>query len=179
MPQIGANNEPLLERAIFGYDGTDYRVVKVDASGNLVAAVLADQNVQARLHGYDGTNWRKLQQVFGYTDRVVEKQTTVSTGAGTTAVDSTAVEAGYVHVISSVAAWHSNVGALFCVLQFYNGTNYLEQSIAPALAQYTLMSLSLPFVLKASDSLRFYAVALPAGQSVFLSLNGYKMKIND
>ena len=45
MPRVGVNNEPLLERAIFGFDGSDYRVVKVDTDGNLVAAVKASQSI--------------------------------------------------------------------------------------------------------------------------------------
>lgn len=46
MPKVGVNNEPLLERAIFGFDGADYRVVKVDTDGNLVAAVKASQEIE-------------------------------------------------------------------------------------------------------------------------------------
>jgi hypothetical protein len=46
MPLVGVNNEPLLERAIFGFDGTSYRVVKIDGDGNLVAALKASQEIE-------------------------------------------------------------------------------------------------------------------------------------
>ncbi len=46
MALVGVNNEPLLERAVFGFDGTNYRVVKVDTDGNLVAALKASQTIE-------------------------------------------------------------------------------------------------------------------------------------
>ncbi len=45
MPKVGVDNEPLLERVMFGYDGTNYRIVKIDTDGNLVAAIKTSQSV--------------------------------------------------------------------------------------------------------------------------------------
>jgi len=51
MPKVGVSGEPLLERLAFGYDGTDYRPVKVDTTGRLMvdAAEIGDSLAQGQL----------------------------------------------------------------------------------------------------------------------------------
>ena len=66
MAKVGVNNDPLHERLMFGYDGTDYRVVKVDTGGNLVFAALADQNIQARDYGWISGAWQKNPLMPGF-----------------------------------------------------------------------------------------------------------------
>jgi hypothetical protein len=116
MPKVGVNNEPLLERLIFGYDGADYRVVKVDTSGNLVAAILAgqsievtqdtaadlkatvslaaDQDVQARGYGWVSAAWQKNPLLIGYSGTGSEEVKNLSAAAGTNQLNGTAVPAG-------------------------------------------------------------------------------------
>ena len=45
MPKVGVNQEPLNERLVFAFDGTDYRVVKCDTDGQLLAALATGQTV--------------------------------------------------------------------------------------------------------------------------------------
>jgi hypothetical protein len=46
MPKVGVDNDPLLERLIFAFDGADYRVVACDTDGNVVAALAAGQSIE-------------------------------------------------------------------------------------------------------------------------------------
>lgn len=46
MPKVSVNNDPLLERLVFAYDGTSYRVVTCDTDGNVVAALKTGQSVE-------------------------------------------------------------------------------------------------------------------------------------
>lgn len=94
MPKVGVNNEPLLERLVFGYDGADYRVVKVDTSGNLVAALLANQNVQARGYGWVSAAWQKNPLLIGYSGTGSEEVKNLSAAAGVNVLNGTVVPAG-------------------------------------------------------------------------------------
>lgn len=129
MPLVGVNYEPLEERAIFGFDGTDYRVVKVDTAGQIVAALqagstitvtqataanlnatatlAANQNVQARDYGWYSGAWQKNPLLMGYSAAVGEAVTNTSLAAGANTLSSTAVPAGEVHVITNIAAAYS------------------------------------------------------------------------
>jgi hypothetical protein len=191
MAAVGVGNEPLHERALFAFDGTVYRKVKINTSGELVvaqavgsslnvtASLAADQNVQARAYGWDGSAWRKLQLLFGYTDRWAEQVTVVSTGAGTTTASTTAVSAGYVHVAENIVVYHSDPVARICNLFHNDGAANRYLGIAPALAQNTGFHIPGRVILKAGDLLSATIAALAVGQGVVLAVNGFKMKIND
>ena len=73
MTKVGVGNIPLHERLVFGYDGTDYRVVKVDTAGNLLVALNTDQNVQSRGYGWISNAWQKNPLSFGYSGQVSER----------------------------------------------------------------------------------------------------------
>jgi len=88
MPHVGNDNEPLLDRLAFAFDGTFYKPLRLDSDGYLrtseqhpltsIAATVsnwpdtqqvslaADQNLQARQYGYVGTAWQKQPLQFGY-----------------------------------------------------------------------------------------------------------------
>ena len=46
MPQVAADSAGLLERLVYGFDGSVYRVVKVDTDGNLVLALVAGSTIE-------------------------------------------------------------------------------------------------------------------------------------
>jgi len=45
MPQVGPDNEPLLERLIYGFFGTAIKGIQVDTDGNLVVALDTGQSI--------------------------------------------------------------------------------------------------------------------------------------
>jgi hypothetical protein len=103
MPKVGVNNDPLLERLVFGFDGVDYRVVKVDGDGNLMVALDFDQDIRAYSYGRVNAAWHKDPIRFGYSDTVGETVQNLDLPAGTSVLDGTAVAYGYVHVITQAS----------------------------------------------------------------------------
>lgn len=125
MPLVGVNNEPLLERAIFAYDGADYRVVKVDTDGNLVAAIKASQSIEvmqdtaadlkatvtiptgqdieARDYSWLGSTWQKSPMAFGYSDTYSERLIDTALAGGNVNLLGTAVPSGQVIVATNLS----------------------------------------------------------------------------
>lgn len=101
MPKVGVNNEPLLERAIFGYDGSDYRVVKVDGDGNLVAAVKASQSIGAQSYGYISSAWQKNPITFGYSSILIKQFVDNAPSGGSPGLTGDTVPAGEIWVITN------------------------------------------------------------------------------
>lgn len=201
MPQIGANNEPLLERAIFGYDGTNYRVVKVDTDGNLVAAIkasqtieviqdtaadlkatvnlAADQNVQARNYGFLGAAWQKLQLLWGYTDRWAERVSTTAAVAGQNELLSAAVPAGYVYVVQAVSLVNLNNAVTSAVISITTGSAYPVLTEAAPVAAGIFTKWTGAATLAAGDKVYSRLQGCTLDDDLYLDILGYKMKIND
>ena len=53
--------------------------------------------------GFDGSQWRKLGLLWGYTDRWLEQVVIADAAAGDNFLDATAIPAGYVYVASVIA----------------------------------------------------------------------------
>lgn len=104
MPLVSVNNEPLLERAIFGFDGVNYRVVKVDTDGNIVVAQKANQNVQARSYGFYSNAWQKDPLRLGYSGRGSEEQFKLNATAGFDVLTGSAVPPGEIWLVNAVSA---------------------------------------------------------------------------
>jgi hypothetical protein len=139
MAKVGVGNEALLERLIFAYDGTNYRVVKCDASGNLVAGLVAgstievtqdtasallatvslaaDQNVQARAYGWISGAWQKNPLLLGFSDTVQQATSTTTLPAGTSAINGEAVPAGEMWLITNMSM--RMLSATITVLSLY------------------------------------------------------------
>lgn len=103
MPVVGVSNEPLYERLMFGYDGTDYRVVKVDSSGQIVLATLAAETIGAQSYGWISSAWQKDPLRIGLSGRVAETWSNSALSAGTNNVDDGAVPSGEYWVVTNFA----------------------------------------------------------------------------
>jgi len=201
MPHVSNNYDPLLDRVIFAYDGTNYRVVKVDTSGQLVAAVAAgqtikvtqdtaanllatvnlatDQNVQARAHGYDGAAWRKLQQLWGYTDRWNQEVSNLSAAAGSNTLTCTAVAAGYVHVLQGVTVVDLNSATTQAQIRLPMGSQNLYLLSNAGGAAGTRQSWQGQLTMKQGDTVQGILGGCTLNDDIYLAVWGYKMKIND
>jgi hypothetical protein len=201
MPQIGANNEPLLERAIFGYDGTNYRVVKVDTDGNLVAAIkasqtieviqdtaadlkatvnlAADQNVQARNYGFLGAAWQKQPLIWSYSSRLSERVSNTSAAAGQNTLNSSAIAAGYVAKIEAVEAFNDTTNPTLIRLAVIGGgnTQVLARVATPGISVPLLLAQTI--TLAAGDVMRAIFDGCALNDDIYLDIWGYQMKIND
>lgn len=129
------------------------------------------------LWGFDGSVWRKLPMLWGFSAGWVEDLGGTKSGAGTYSQLSTAVPAGYVYVLHSLLAIN-NTGArgLVQVYKRSGGTVYtLNQVNAPA--QYVPVSWSGALALAAGDQVGVYMTACLDGDAIDACAVGYKMAV--
>ena len=199
MPLIGVNEEALYERAIFAYDGTDYRVVKCDTDGNLVAAVKADQeievvqdtaadlkatvdisadqNVQARGYGWDGSNWRKNPIPLGFTDIVEETLLDEDLDAGTNNLDGTAVPAGEIWRILIVNYRTVSASVSSAVARAFGLATaiIIEQQIPPTSGSW--YPVQCETLLQEGDYMSLLVLNATSGDKAYMRYAGHKIKI--
>jgi hypothetical protein len=184
---------------MFGYDGADYRVVKVDTSGNLVAAVLAGssievtqdtaadlkatvniasgQSLSARGAGWDGSAWRKNPILLGYADTVSEEVTNLTPGAGTITLTGTTVPSGEVWVLLNIAAKNDTRSAqlIYCVANIGGVQCILLNVASPTVGLWAVANGQ--WVLEAGDSVQAVITSVTAGDDLYLRYSGYKFYI--
>lgn len=128
--------------------------------------------------GFDGTVWRKNNLLWGYHDRWYEDLGGDRDGDGTYTAHSTAVAAGYVHVVEFVSfrnitgsrgavQLRAKVGVLFWILK-YNATPVLN---VPDIAYG-------PFTLKEGDQVTVRQSACLDNDELEAVVWGYKMRID-
>lgn len=200
MPKVGVGNEPLLERLVFGYDGSNYRVVKVDTSGNLVAALLAgssievtqdtaadlkatvnlatDQNVQARLHAYINSAWQKAPFCFGVSSIKTENVLNTSLLAGTNTLSTTAVTAGQIQVVTNIAFYYSGTVAtvVMGVYMKHDAVTYALYGQAPPVSNQ-IYDRQGQWVMDAGDQMQLIIFNATAGDDANLVITGYNMDV--
>jgi hypothetical protein len=179
MAKVGVNNEALLERAIFAYDGTNYRVVKCDTSGNLVAAVLTNQNVQARGYGWINSGWYKNPIIDGISSVFAEQKFNPSLAPGTNLLCSSAVPAGKLLIVTNVSFYY--IGTVGTVLvNCYLNHNSVQVPIlgvaSPVSAQ--LYSIQGKWVLDEADTIDLYCFNATLNDDMLLGVVGYYIDVN-
>ena len=130
------------------------------------------------LWGHDGTQWRRLNLLWGYYDRWTVRVAVSSTGAENTSAFTTAVPAGYVYVAQSVFAYHSDATARLTLLRLDDNDKRPILEMTPSLAQYTGITAKQAITLKEGDQLECRITYLTPGKSLEISVAGYKMRIN-
>ena len=130
------------------------------------------------LWGHDGTQWRRLNLLWGYYDRWTDRVAVSSTGEENTSAFTTAVPAGYVYVAQSVFGYHSGATAKFALLRLDDNDKLPILEMTPSLAQYTGITAKQAITLKEGDQLECRVTSLASGQSVEISVAGYKMKVD-
>jgi len=129
------------------------------------------------LWGFDGSVWRKLALLFGYTDRWTHVLSETKSGDGQYSKSSTAVPAGYVYIIQ--IAWIKNETGARGAMYFrpYNGSDYLPVAGVVAPLQNQIATLYGPIVLKEGDFLNLAQDSCLNGDQIMAGVWGYKMKV--
>jgi len=128
-------------------------------------------------HGWDGTQWRKLPLLWGYSDRWYECGAWM--GDGATEMGSTsAVPPGYIYILQKAAAMDLNSApSSICIRLYTDGGGYgmVGQDLSPVQGKYLIVDG--PMVLKEGD----YVTAVFGGTTnldeLRLRVWGYKMAI--
>jgi len=143
--------------------------LKVNANGEIVEA--------SRNYGWDGSAWRKLPLVWGYSERYVERELNTNADAGTNTLTFTTVPTGEVWYIMGGLAYNST-SAFDQLSWIHRGTGtpiLMRRVVSPA--QDEEIVLLAPVVLKPGDYLQAEFKGCTAGDTIATFAWGYKMKI--
>lgn len=115
--------------------------------------------------------------IFGYNAQYLDKAYNLSAGAGDNYLYLTIVPAGEVWVVTSIAGKDNTNNPTRIILGIYDGTSYyeLKEGVTPGAG--IAVSLNVPTYLKAGDKVFTLISGCVLNDDIFLTANGYKMKI--
>ena len=129
------------------------------------------------LWGHDGTQWRKLNLLWGYYDRWFEDLGNADAPAGTYSKNCAAVPAGYVYKLEGVAFMNATGarGQAQITANVGGATAFLWIAGAPAaLINYTWGT---PLTLKAGDYVQVIQYNVIVHDALYAWVWGYKMTV--
>lgn len=185
--------EPIAEvgylAGLCGHNATSWEKVLIDASKRLVVAIAAftaavevTQDTPGDLligsHGHIGGAWQKQPLIWGISDSVAEVITDENLGAGSQSKATTAIVAGEVHVVSTIAY---RIDSGTCTRSDLNlvvdGTIILVQQKLPPVSGTWYLHTG-EFVLAKDDYVYVSMVDLTAGDNLYLRYAAYRMDID-
>ena len=138
----------------------------------------AEEHFDKGSWGYDGTLWRKLPLLWGYSDRYFENLGTASAPSTTYYKEGTAVPAGEVWVISTIGLMNEtrNGGPVLMWVRAVGIACFVYVNVAPVQLVPNLANISV--VLKEGDMVGVQQYSVSVGDQIGAYVLGYKMKIN-
>jgi len=127
--------------------------------------------------GWDGTRWRKLALVWGYTDRLAVRVDHTKVGAGDYAMDFAAVPAGEIWVLNTVVSRNSATASQQEYLLSDTVTFYPIFAYGTPAPNVFRMSGYLQFVMRAGDGVRIWFRACTNADVLTGEIWGYKMSV--
>ena len=113
-----------------------------------------------------------LNKVIG---TVEDKKTAVKAGAGTETLDSSAVPAGKMWVITAITAYNNDANMTKLVLGRLTEANTYRLKLKKDPLQYDGIDWQGSVVLKADDKIRSIHTGGAAGNNIWLYINGYEI----
>ena len=137
--------------------------------------------VDGEIKNYGDVNgsWKKQPLIFGYTDTYYEKITADSAGTSLLILG-TAVASGYIHIVRNCGIRNqdgdmASGGALYVS---DGTTNYIIQQSISSFAQWFGMFWNGKVVLKQGYYIVGEALGIASGETIELTISGYKMRIS-
>jgi hypothetical protein len=143
--------------------------LKVNSDGEIVEA--------SHNYGWDGSAWRKLPLVWGYSEQYLEIESASGVASGTQSLNLSTVPSGEIWVVSIISAWATAATIDRISLRLRDGVDqyvFEEQAYDTA---YLTVSARGPFILQEGDSMRATFVNCSGGEDLHAYANGYKMLI--
>lgn len=127
--------------------------------------------------GWDGTRWRKLAVVWGYSDTYAALGSGTASNGGDVTVNLANIPSGYVAKVESILAYHDDPAARGISLYLMiDGVGYtLKNELA--VAQYAGVPVPVSVSLGPGDNVRATGFALANGRSLYLFAVGYLMAV--
>lgn len=127
--------------------------------------------------GWDGTQWRKLPLLWGYSDRWSEANDAAASGAGDISAPTVAVPAGSVYVLQACSAFHNAGVTKIIYISVVTSETIIELLWPTTTAHLARILWGGTLVLKEGDYVRATVFAPGDGKKAFIRVHGYKMSI--
>ena len=127
--------------------------------------------------GWDGSQWRKLPLLFGYSDRYAERVGPVTAVSGTNQLDLSTVPSGEIWVITSISAWASSSNISRVDLRVIVGSDVFVLKATGYSTAYHTVDWQGTIILAAGDYIRVQFSGASGGEALDAWAVGYKMKI--
>jgi hypothetical protein len=135
-------------------------------------------SIQAQMYGYFNSNWQKQGLMPSYYVRSADAQNTVSSGAGTTSVETTAIGYYFLLKAQQYYFYHNDTVARSTILEVTTGSVSLVVNDAGSLAPNTAVYGNIDLLLKTGDTLKCTVASLASGKTVYLNVWGVLMGVN-
>lgn len=127
--------------------------------------------------GWNGSAWRKLPQLWGYSDIYHEIVLKENADAGQNYLKSTAVPTGEVRVISSISTRDRDHAPGNTMIQLVYDTTILLLAQNVALEASVLLEWKGQLIVAEGDAIQVYMASCTALDNLYLYITGYKMTI--
>jgi len=188
MPGITNPDEEYFKDGLWAWDpaGAKWLKLIIDPLTNQLSVAV---NNDAEIHqttpadltpgicGWDGSAWRKLPLVWGYSSRWNQQIKEYNASSGEDSLVTATVPAGEVWVLQNASVQWSGTSCVLLELQANHGVlgTRLYVQRTPVSGQWELWRGNL--VLAAGDYVQAYFWGLTALDNLLLDVSGYKMKI--
>jgi len=158
--------EQFFRRGLWGWASTTWE--RLYSLSNLLGVAL---------HGYDGSAWRKLSLLWGYTGVVAEVVSDLDADAGDNTLTIVTVPAGYVYVINAIMTQNQTNAVAHRHMLATGGTQYaIKEFLAHAAGTWAIND-NISYVLAAGDKAQVQFIACTADDNLLARLWGYKMAV--
>ena len=136
-----------------------------------------EQYFDKGLWGFDGTQWRKLPMLLGFSSQFAQENHVANATAGTNVLNLATVPAGEIWRVSSIAAFDANsvVTAISFGASLTTFTHYLATVDTPAASVLLLWSGEIVLIAGQLVTCSFYGCTL--NDDLYLTACGYKMAV--
>jgi len=175
-------------RLCYGWDGTDWRALLVDAAGELqvhIAGQYDDLGVVQTdpsqmlvgAHGWDGAVWRKQPIGWGYSDTYQERIDKDNVPAGDVTVNFTAVADGEVWVVCDVFMLSRQANYTIVTLSVRSGGTNYNLTIQGNPGAWRSAEFHGNVVMKEGDFIRAVYSGAALNDDFITCVTGYKMGV--
>jgi len=128
--------------------------------------------------GHDGTQWRRLNMLWGYYGAYAEHAENTSLPAGSSAVNMTLVSSGYVRVVDNIAFYCISATITAAWLQATIGGTTIVLSVQSAPTSGIWYTLHPHVTLAAGDRILLGITGATEDDDAAIDACGYQMRVN-
>lgn len=127
--------------------------------------------------GWDGTQWRKLAMVWGYSERYAEIELEEDVSAGDVTLTFSTVPDGEVWVVGVFSAYLFTGSTIDVHFRIVSSAGSQILSIQDTGTAHLTRHAPTPIILSKDDYLQVVFSGCPATANCYANVNGYKMKV--